>query len=1393
MNSSASSLLSPPDPSQVILHQRLMAQGLRHLIALTGIGLGLVLWFWQQGVLTLLPVATTAGLLGSLVLAWILTRRGQMLLAIHICTLALLLGEATIVQRYGLSGGGFVVLALLTIFAAALLPRWSALLYGVVALTVVVTGMQRIPLESLFAVGTLEALLALSFAGTVITTFIRNLNARMEREYQFNQKLEAQTARLESVIDQRTSALRISHSRLSQSESRYRSLVELSLDGVCVHDGEKILFVNQTGCRLLGGDHPEEFVGTPVQDLIVPQSRDCANEVMAEILGGRVLSRTSGRLIRRDGSYLHVAISAGPIQYGEQAAVQFHFQDITEEQKANEEIRQRREREQAMLNALPDLLFLIDRDLIYVDYRAENAELLAAPPESFLEQQVGQVLPAHVAEPLSAAISASLDDGAIRKLQYSLALPAGLGHFEARISPLADGSGVLLLARNFTEQRQLEEQVEQARMEAEAERNLLRTLIDTLPDHVYIKDINGAYVTVNRRLREYIGVREEGDVAGKTDYDYFPTHLADGFWADDRSVLEGERELLEDFEQTVDGDGVRHWLHTIKAPLHSRDGEIVGLVGLSRNITQLKDAQEALLETERIYRQAIAAAGGVPYQMDRERGDFSFLGDGIERLTGYCVSEMSQQRWNSLVQEHSFQGELAGMTLAEAVHAVQSGAVNAWTEDVRIHTRSGETRWVSDVSIEIRTDEGASTGSIGILLDITERKRIEMALQEKEKLFRTLFERCPDGIVLLDPNVVLGVNLIVDCNQAFCEMNGYSREELVGESISVLNVVDHELGEYLQSLRAADSLHVDVLHKRKDGAVFPIEVSTTLVDINGRELIVGFDRDITQRKALEDELRRAKEAAEAANQAKSEFLANMSHEIRTPLNAVVGMTSLMLDTDLAGEQVEYISTIRSSSDHLLSVINDILDFSKIESGQMELEIVAFDLRECIDTSVEIFASQAAQKGLELVCAVDASVPRRIEGDPTRLRQVLTNLLSNAVKFTQEGEVVVRVAAVNAESASARLHFSVRDSGIGISPEGRQRLFKSFSQVDPSTSRRFGGTGLGLAISRRICEEMGGSMWVESEEGKGTTFHFEIQAPVLQANEPRPNRSARPVCRLLIVDDNRTAGEWARTLAQARGLAVKTTDNVNLAKQLLIDDSEFDAAFIDSELGDVSGLDLIGEIDRQREGEKPRLYLLAPSGQVNAADLQEARGVAGLLAKPLKEHEFDLFLDSRATPEKPGTRAKTRRQEFDPDLAERIPLRILLAEDNAVNQRVAVRLLGKLGYRADLAANGHEVLAALALRAYDLILMDIQMPEMDGLEATRHILEGWPAGERPQIVAMTAHAHNEARRLCVESGMDDYVTKPVRVEDLTRMLKRRAQNEPMPDAPAVPQPAGPEAN
>jgi two-component system sensor histidine kinase/response regulator len=706
----------------------------------------------------------------------------------------------------------------------------------------------------------------------------------------------------------------------------------------------------------------------------------------------------------------------------------------------------------------------------------------------------------------------------------------------------------------------------------------------------------------------------------------------------------------------------------------------------------------------------------------------------------------------------------------------------------------GRVTWVLTTKLPLRDQGGAIIGTFGISRDITYLKQTEKSLRDSEALYHSLVEALPVYLFRKDR-----YGRFTFANGPFCAEVKLSLAELLGKTDRDLypaELAEKYMRDDRRIMETGQVFETIEEHIGTDGGTTYVSVLKVPLRDSNQEIIgvQGIFWDVTPRLKAEEALRQAKEAAEAASRAKSEFLANMSHEIRTPMNAIIGLTELLLDTPLNAEQRDYLQTIKKSADALLSVINDILDFSKIEAGKLELEYSPFDLRESLGDTLNTLALRAHQKGLELACHIASDVPEIVIGDPVRLRQILINLVGNAIKFTECGEVVVDVAVsrltrkeaaeapalpfesrLNEEdSTHCLLHFSVRDTGIGIPADKQAQIFEAFTQADGSTTRRYGGTGLGLAISSRLVQRMGGRIWVESEPGRGSTFHFTARfaQPSVPPEQPRRQEPSRlRGLSVLVVDDNATNRFiLAETLMQWQ-MRPTTVENAAAAMEALESAHQagepFPLVLLDAQMPGMDGFMLAQRIREHPDLVGATIMMLSSACQPLEARRCQELGLAAYLTKPIKQAElYRAILAALGSPE--------AQPPMPPPPSPRVgrTLRVLLAEDNLVNQKLIVRLLEKQGHTVVVAANGREAVEAVERQPFDLVLMDVQMPEMDGFEATAAIRQ-WErsAGRHLPILAMTAYAMKGDRERCLAAGMDDYISKPIQPRELWETIDK----------------------
>jgi PAS domain S-box-containing protein len=807
-----------------------------------------------------------------------------------------------------------------------------------------------------------------------------------------------------------------------------------------------------------------------------------------------------------------------------------------------------------------------------------------------------------------------------------------------------DGSptGLSLLVLEMAEDQRAEADLAQ-------ERSLLKALMDNIPDHVYFKDAHGRFTMISKSTAESFGLSDPSQAVGKTDFDFFTDEHARPAFEDEQEIMRTGLPIVDLEEKETRLNGAETWASTTKLARIDANGNTLGTMGISRDITERKQTEQKLRESEEKYRTLVEKANEAIYIV--QDGVFVFTNPRMADLLGIPAAELEGKPFLDFI--FSEDRELVGARYAKRV----AGEPVADRYDFRMIGAGGQTIWVFLSAAAIQWN--GRSASLHMLSDVTARKQAEAELDQT--------------------------------NRALAE-------------------------------------------------------ATT--------------------------------RAESANQAKSEFLANMSHEIRTPMNGVIGMTGLLLDTELDQDQRRYAETVRTSGESLLTLLNDILDFSKIEAGKLKLETLDFDVRALLDDFAGLMALRAQDKGLEFICAAAPEVPANLSGDPGRLRQVLLNLAGNAVKFTDRGEIAVRASVASETDTAVVLRFSVKDTGIGVPADKQELMFQKFTQADASTTRKYGGSGLGLAISKQLAELMGGEIGLVSEEGRGSEFWFTalFGKPVGMARNVPPPAQIRGV-HILIVDDSPTNREILMAQLNSWGMRSEETSSgpeALLALARAKDAADpFVAVILDMQMPGMDGEDLARAIKSDEALTHTILVLMTSIGQRGDARHMEELGFAGYLAKPARQSDlFDCLAAvlAGAAAAQPVRTIVTRHTIRE---MRRGALRILLAEDNITNQQVALGILRKLGLQADAVANGAEAIAALESIRYDLVLMDVQMPKMDGLEATAHIRDPQSAVRNHSIpvVAMTAHAMQGDRERCLEAGMNDYVTKPVSPQALADALAR----------------------
>ena len=1174
------------------------------------------------------------------------------------------------------------------------------------------------------------------------------------------------------------------------------SIIDSSDDGIssATLDGT-ILSCNRAAERM-SGYTSEEIIGKNVAVLARPERLGRLPKILEAVRNGLSIGPVDVILRAKDGRGINASFSIFPIRNADGAVVGASgiARDIAHRLRAEQKLIESESRFRRVFENNGSVMLLIDP----LTGRINSANQAASAFYGYSQDQLAGMSIDQVNVLSSPTISSEMQLALHKQQSYFYSkhrLNSGESRdVEVRSSPIdVDGKQLLFsIVHDVTERRRVEAQL-QERDET------FRLLTENIRELFWMMDGEGTRM-------QYLSPAFDGIWGFPREQAYVDLKkLMDSIHPSDTKSAEEafKKQLLgesTDIEFRISAGETERWIRDRSFPIRAADGRILRVVGVAEDITEAKQTRDALRKSEELFRATFdqAAIGILHISLDgrlqRSNTRFSeIIGYSQEEIVGLALADISLPE-----------------DLPESQRLFQlliDGAPSTPRWDKRYVRKDGSLAWVRVTSSALRDGDKQILHFITIIEDITERKKAEADLQEAQlqssklqeavlrlelesaqktnDLHRLILEAAGEGIYGLDKD-----GLTTFANPSATTMLGYQPHELIGKSQHAMIHHSHPDGSIYEkeTCHIYEALHDGKVHFcdtevfwRKDGTSFPVAYTSTPMMQDGKPngAVVVF-QEISERKR--------RERADAANLAKSEFLASVSHEIRTPLNGVIGMTGLLLDTELTDEQRHYAGTVRGCGKALLGLINDVLDFSKIEAKKLELEILHFDLQDLFEELSTTLAVTAHAKGLELCFLIDPETPTHVVGDPARLRQILFNLTGNAVKFTQEGEVAVRASVERRNESSCLLRFAVRDTGIGIPKAKLDAIFDRFTQVESSTTRRFGGTGLGLAISKELAELMGGQIGVKSQEGDGSEFWFTIPLGLESSVEDAERTNFRSLTdvRLLIVDDSSVSREMLKGLTAAWGMRPCEADCGLAAIQALLranlENDPFQIAIIGMQMSDMDGETLGRTIKADAVLSNARLVMLAPLGSRQKKTSWDEIGFISCVTKPVRREELfrqlsRAYEDEGSSDQLSGKDPKTPRTR-PMHCRVRDGARILLVEDNSINQEVALGMLKKLGLHADAVGNGAEAIKSLELFPYDLVLMDMRMPVMDGLEATRQIRDPQSAvlDHSVPVIALSANAMNSDREASLAAGVVDSVPKPVSIDDLRVTLERWLPSE-----------------
>ena len=1187
-------------------------------------------------------------------------------------------------------------------------------------------------------------------------------------------------------------------------ESQYQFEQYLAIAGVlfvALDSEEKITLINDCGLETLGYRREELLGKNWFQTCLPERHRKEVLEVYHELMRdqGKLIEYYENPVLRKDGAERFIAWHNTILhdQSGKVVGILSSGEDITERKRMETTLRESEEKYRSILENISDSYLEVDLQGNFRFFNDSFCTLMGYPEEELYDHNNRDFLDETNTEKVlnifsrvyqtrkpapQAAWEITRQDGSKRDIEATISLI---------IDEQGQGIGFRGIGRDVTDRKKTEAALRQSEAR-------FKDISLSMADWIWEVDKDGKYIFSAGNLKDTLGYNDD-EILGKSPFDFMPkaeaTRVQDIF----AEAIAKQQPIIDVKNWNLRKDGSRVCLLSNGVPIINEAGELLGYRGVDKDITSALQAEEKLKASLEVTEKIIET---IPIGMVIVNQDKI-----IKRINKAALEIIGHDSSADIV-DHPCHKNICPADKGKCP-IVDLGQVVNRSEKVVVHK---DGRHIPVLKTALPVVIGDETVIIEAFMDISELKTAENAFRESEERLRTIMQTIVDPIAVYDNQ-----GKATYINPAFTNVFGWSAEELLGRRIDFVpdDATADTRAAITRVLQGERLTGFESQRFTKDGRKLAVRLGAALLldsssQANG---IVVICQDITQEKEAKDDLNRVNQElhkaieeanrmaqkAEIANAAKSEFLANMSHEIRTPMNGIIGMTDLVLGTNLSQEQRKYLEMSKLSADSLLGLINDILDFSKIEAGKVKLEAIDFNLRNTLENATATLALKAHEKELEIACHIRPDVPTALIGDPARLRQIIINLTGNALKFTEEGEIVIRVEMVSETSDSVDLRFMVSDTGIGIPQNKLDSIFKSFEQVDGSTTRKYGGTGLGLSISQQLVAMMGGKIFVESPNilrlqessetepkkihpgGPGSTFHFTAHFGLSCAQKiraPRLDRHDLTGLPVLIVDDNYTNRLLLQEMVTGWGLVPSTAadgkEALELTWKAFSSIKPYRLVLLDMQMPDLDGFDVAKMIKSAPFGKEVKIIMLSSMGQRGDAARCRENGISGYLAKPVKQSDLlDAIMMTMGLQAEEEATVITRHTVYDA----RERLNILLAEDNMVNQILAIKILESRGHQVTLAANGREAVETFQKDDFDLILMDIQMPEMDGFEATSTIRKLLYEKQNQEgqiaaipIVAMTAHAMKGDREKCLAAGMDDYVSKPINPEELFRVIK-----------------------